>query len=590
MTYTAEGFNQFCYEAAEQFLQTVVVIDNEAVFCEEPCKIVEREGLVGDIINPSNGTLGGQKDFASEKEQEAASLGGANENVVSSAEEPDEMHKNILRAKPLIDTFADKGVICSVIRPDPEEDKVVDRAVAVASVADIVVVDWKLGKKQDESEDLRAKEIIKGIIERDLNKRGRLRLIAVYTAEPNPASILDDLYKHIQGLEYPDAIIKDDGAFTLQNRFFKIAVLLKRAAGNHIPNISPVDFEVLPGRLQELFSDLNRGLLPSVALRSIAAIREDTHHLLAVLNKDLDSALVGHRCLLPHPEDAEEFCEDLVAGEIRSILALEKIGTKYAGKEQNELWIASRHDGKIALPYSEYTITRAQISSLLETGAKGHKGILKTIRKERVDRTEKNEGDPPHIKIHDISQILHGEEVDGKKINYEFARLSSFKREAFGLRKPTSGWQPRLTLGSILQEVDSGKILICLQPRCESVRFEPNEKSRAFPFLEIGKGKKLEFIVVNTVGTDKTEVEKGLYFEPKPKHQVVFEFPKPDKNTVIAQADGELYVFVDNAGTNFYWLGDLKDPFAQYIVGKMSDAVGSVGNNPYEWQRLQCKK
>ena len=32
MTYTPEAFRKFCYEAAKQFLQTVVVIDDEAEF------------------------------------------------------------------------------------------------------------------------------------------------------------------------------------------------------------------------------------------------------------------------------------------------------------------------------------------------------------------------------------------------------------------------------------------------------------------------------------------------------------------------------------------------------------------------------
>jgi len=576
VTYTAEGFNAFCSEAAEQFLQTVVIIDNEAVLYNEPYINFEPEEPVCEIAYPSNGTLGGP-------------TAKVNVDVVPTVEANADEHKNILRAKPLIDTFADKGVICSVMRPDPEEDQVVRRAVAVASVADIVVVDWKLGGVQGESGGFRAKEIIKGVIERDLAKRGRLRLIAVYTAENNPAEIFDELFKYIEELNYSDPITREDNTYTIQNQFLKIVVLLKTAAGAHIPNIYPVSFEGLPGRLQELFSDLNRGLLPSIALRSIAAIREGTHHLLAVLNKDLDSALVGHRCLLPHPEDAEEFCEELVAGEIRSIMALEKIGKKYVGIEQNELWIASRYDEQTFLPYSDYRLTREQLSTLLEEGDNALKGIFKIIKAESLKRTGKAEKDLPLLRTHDLPQIIHGDEACGKKSNYGLARLSTFKREAFGLRKPTSDWQPRLTLGSILQEVDSGKILLCLQPRCESARFKHKEESRIFPFLEIGKGEKTEFIVVNTVGANRAGVESELYFEPKPKNQVVLEFAKPAVNAVVAQADGELFVFVDNADSQFYWLGDLKDPIAQNIIGKMSDVVGSVGINPYEWQRRQAK-
>lgn len=591
MTYTAEDFNKFCHQAAGQFLQTVVVIDNEAVFCEKPCNYFDQIEIVQTVEAPPAGVLGGQKVHSQEKLEvpgtppvELAGDGSTDINTGS----PESLSKNILKAKPLIDAFADKGVVCSIIRPEPEEEKVVERAVAVASVADIVVVDWALGKKKGEAEDLKAREIIKRIIEGDLKKRGRLRLIAVYTAEGTPTIILDELYKHIKDLEYPDPIIMDSSKFTIQNRFLKIVVLLKKAAGEHIPNIKPVDFDALPEKLQELFAELNKGLLPSVTLQAIAAIREGTHHLLAVLHKDLDSALVGHRCLLPHPEDAEEFCEDLVAGEIRSILALAKIGTKYAGIKQNELWVASRLSDHGAVTFDEFEATPAQIANLLSTeGEDRHKLFKNEVKKEWATRVCKGEKKAPTFENYCIPQFLYGEVERGIKINHEFARLTSFKREAFGLRQPTKDWVPRLTLGTVLQRVKDGKIFLCLQPRCESVRFEKDEQ-RIFPFLEMGKGKKKECIIVNTVSAEYASEEKMLFFEPKPKNQAIFEFKSISGHAIAARKVDNFYIF--SASRNkFYWLGDLKDPFAQNIVGKMSDVVGSVGIDPYEWQRRQGK-
>lgn len=588
MTYTVKDFNDFCHESVGQFLQSVVVIDNEAVFCDAPCKIAEQFEVVQEVVEPAAGALGVQNVQPSLGEEQVAAP-PLDEVVGNVADPKEDLGKNILKAKPMIDAFADKGVVCSIIRPDLAEENVVKRAITLALVADIVVVDWALGKTQEEVEDRRASEIIKGIIEGDLKKQGRLRLIAIYTAEGNPATILDSLYAHIQGLAYPDPIIKDAAKFTIQNRFLKIVILLKTAAGEHIPNIKPVDFDTLPEKLQELFAEMNRGLLPSVTLRAIAAIREGTHHLLAVLHKDLDSALIGHRCLLPHPEDAEVFCEDLVAGEIRSILALAKIGKEYAGKKQNEMWVASHLSDDGTIHYGEFKATPEQITDLLSKRGEGrHKSFKAGVKNEWAIRNNRKADKAPSLEDYSfIPQFLHGDEATGTKINHEFARLTSFKREAFGLRQPTRDWVPRLTLGTLLQRVKDGRIFLCLQPRCESVRLE-EKVMHGFPFLEMGIGNQKECIVVNTVSADKAPAEKKLYFDPKPKNQAIFAFKSSSEHAITAKKVDNFYLF--SAFRNkFYWLGDLKDPLAQNIVGKMSDVVGSVGINPYEWQRRQGK-
>jgi len=102
------------------------------------------------------------------------------------------------------------------------------------------------------------------------------------------------------------------------------------------------------------------------------------------------------------------------------------------------------------------------------------------------------------------------------------------------------------------------------------------------------KGKQKECIIVNTVGADKEPTEKKLFFEPKPKNQAIFQFKSISGNSVTAKKEDKFYVF-SAFRTKFFWLGDLKDSQSQNIVGKMSDEVGSVGINPYEWQRRQGK-
>lgn len=624
MTYTAEYFNQFCHQAAVQFLQTVVVIDNEAIFCETPCSMVEQRDIAQGIEEPPTGVLGGQRIPALGKTDviEPPSVELAGDEGIDT-EPPDELSKNILKAAPLINAFADNGVICSVIRPDLKDEKVVDRAIAVASVADIVVVDWALGKKQGETEGQRAKEIIKGIIENDLKKRGRLRLIAIYTAENIPGNILDELYNYIQVFKYfkdHDELLKDSKKFTIQNRSLKIAVLLKKAAGNHVPNIRPVDFDELPEKLHELFAGLNCGLLPSVTLRAIAAIREGTHHLLAVLHKDLDSALVGHRTLLPHPEDAEGFCEDLVSDEIRSILALKKIGNTYAGESANKQWIGSKIEQKEPLEYNSFHLTRAHAFALVEKGEGAHKKIFNELRTDWLAR--KLESDPgfkdktgsevnietaraeifdvgdvackkyriPDIGEKMIPQMLKGNEVQGQQANLDFSRLCSLKREAFGLRRPVEGWIPRLTLGTILQlrDSDGDRFFLCLQPRCDSVRLE-KDKVWNFPFLVLEKASSKLNIVAKCFDKEDKPTDKKLFYEPKPRNQVVFGFTSITEDAIEASEQGGKFIFQDKENNKFFWIADLKDSMAQKIADELSARVGSVGLDEYEWLRRKAR-
>jgi response regulator receiver domain-containing protein len=623
MTYSPAAFDRFCLEATQQFLQTVVVIDNEAVFqLEKRAEEVEREELP-DVTLPADGSLT-KSSSGEENPVQTPEQAQVEEQEDEGNEVNDDSSPNILYAKPLIDEFADNGIVCSVMRPDPDEGQVVQRAITVASAADILVVDWMLGKAEgsDDPEDLRAREIIRGVIEKDLEKRGRLRLIAIYTAEHNPQDILDILYEYIKDLQFPDGKInKDPATFTLHNRFLKIAVLLKPVAGVHVPGNEPIEPEALPGELQKLFSSLNTGLLPSITLRAIAAIREETHHLLAVFHKDLDAALVGHRCLLPEPRDGEEFCEDLVAGEIRSILAMGEIGSRYAGESANKTWIGARIEKGKPLSYSKFHIDRESLFSLVNEGQKAHKKVFNKFKVDWLERElEANQefkdkdgndinlevakkriekGDPaaatqykiPSVGVLGITSILSEEEKKGQKINFEFSRLCSFKREAVGLRKPTENWMPHLTLGTLLQRKgnEDDTYLLCLQPRCESVRLEKGEK-RTFPFLVISKGKKKDFICFNGFDDDNKVIEKSLYYEAKPKNQVVFEFESCEGDAIISRKANELYMFRDTSGNNeFIWLGDLKDVFAQNIVDALSSVVGSVGLNPYEWQRRKSK-
>lgn len=630
MTYSPEAFRQYCYDAAKHFLQTAVVIDNEAVFDmdryikETQAKHAEAEAEAqkDKIVVPPSGTLKGIK-LAVPVAVEPA--GVAKEATPQKAPPTPTDFSHLLDAKLLIDGFSDSQIVCSVICPGKDEAKAVERAIKVAVTADIVVVDWMLDKVKGEAGSKRARDIIRGIIQNDIESRGRLRLIAVYTAEDSPVTVLDHLFDHIKDMVFPHGkISKDDKTRSIRNTHLKIIVLSKPTVKVQA-GICPIPFVELPEKLLDLFCDLNLGLLPSVALHSIAAIREETHHLLAVLHGKLDPALVGHRCLLLHPEDAEEFCDDLISGEIRSVLSMKQIGVKYAGKAAHKRWIGNKIKAGDLHKYKSFCLTRDQAFSLVENGETGIVKVLNELRADWLKRKliEKHDHKDIHGKkiarkkanariltegalaakhygVPDISektipQLLDGDETTGEQTNLEFSRLCSLKREAFGLRKPVEDWVPRLTLGTILQLREGTKdvFLMCLQPRCDSVRLDVN-KIWNFPFMILEKAGSKMNIVIKAFDKDLKPVDKKLFYEPKPRNQIVYQFKSVTGDAIVSTNDGGIFKFKneDNIADNvkeFMWVADLKDFVAQKIADEMSTRVGTVGFDEYEWLRRKAR-
>ncbi|MFH0785578.1 MAG: response regulator receiver domain [Pseudomonadota bacterium] len=632
MTYSPEAFRKYCHDAAKHFLQTAVVIDNEAVFDmdrlirEAQAKQAEAEveavAQQDKIVIPSGKLIEIKLEVPAAAKPEVV----AKEVTPPKAAPTLPSFSHLLDAKLLIDGFSDSRIVCSVICPGKDEAQAVERAIKVAITADIIVVDWMLDKAKGEAGSKRARDIIKGVIENDIESRGRLRLIAVYTAEDSPVSVLDQLFDHIKGMDFRhDKISKDEKTRSIRNSHLKISVISKPSVKEQA-GIQPIPFAELPGKLLDLFCDLNFGLLPSVALHSIAAIREETHHLLAVLHGKLDPALIGHRCLLLHPEDAEEFCDDLISGELRSILSMKQIGSGFADKMANKRWIGSKIKPDAPHKYKSFNLTREQAFSLVENGEKAIPKVLSEIKADWLrhkleDKPDHKDADGQAIEIEKaierilsegasaakfykvpdelsektIPQLLDGSEATGEQINLDFSRLCSLKRETFGLRTPVEGWTPRLTLGTILQLRDGAKdtFLICLQPRCDSVRLE-KDKVWKFPFLVLEEMKGKLNVVIKAFDKDFEPVDKKLFYEPKPRNQIVFEFKSVTGDAIISTNDSGVFKFknediIAEKVKEFWWVADLKDFVAQKIADEMSTRVGTVGFDEYEWLRRKAR-
>src|ERR1035441_9821951 len=148
---STSAFNRLSRRVASKFLNTVVVVDDQALLAISATSDGPR------ILKPP-GRQGGN-----------AITGPAE----SAAATPDSAHR--LDAKKLTDSFARLGVVCSILRPEQQEmESLKDVLSPVTAGSDVVILDWVLHEFKQGQKTI---EIIKELLRSSGPDRGRARLI-----------------------------------------------------------------------------------------------------------------------------------------------------------------------------------------------------------------------------------------------------------------------------------------------------------------------------------------------------------------------------------------------------------------------------
>jgi len=174
-------FVKHCQAGARKFVQTAIVIDNEAMLgppgtsntADEPRRATRLSSSV--LLRHSQPAVQAAEELAENSRNGSPPAATASGRASAVPEEVS--HK--LDAKELTDAFLEQEIICGIYKPVPGEERV-KLSTNAALHADLVIVDWYL---EGNSSQL-AKELILNILRTDLTKNGRLRLIAVYTSQP----------------------------------------------------------------------------------------------------------------------------------------------------------------------------------------------------------------------------------------------------------------------------------------------------------------------------------------------------------------------------------------------------------------------
>ena len=297
---STEEFELRSREIAMRFLQTAVVVDDEASMTSGRMDVAEEE-----IVAP------GRRARALSQEVRSRVGRGA---------------EHALNAGSVIDSFAALGVICGVVGPSQS-------AMATMRQADIVVLDWRL----QEGDPDYALRLIDDLLTGEVD-RNSLRLVAIYTGEAGLEEIYEAVFTQLATAELEP---QGDGSNTTISYRHGRVVLYAKSDVNlamHLKERSVAE-EDLPERLVGDFVAMTEGLLPRIALTSLTAVREGAHMVLDQFCADLDPAFLAHRACISNPDDAERQIVNHVAEELRGLMDNALAAQSPADAEAVEGWI-----------------------------------------------------------------------------------------------------------------------------------------------------------------------------------------------------------------------------------------------------------
>ena len=548
-------FHQRCKETAKRFLRTVVVVDDEAY-----SESVRPPGL---LEKPNRRTLGKSSPIAAKSSTNASSETERNTGKIG----PNGGTRN-LDTEILVESFSRQGLICAVVAPRSGTDlsDIVDLSV---KRADIVILDWQLhddnGKK--------TLSILKSILDEDAGER--LRLIAIYTGEQTISEIGQTIVKECSGSERKFA---DKGHnVVLSYRHCRIVIYSK----SNLPVESGLSGRSrlapdLPDALIGDFAAMVEGLLPNIALMSLAAIRENVHKVLDRFDAELDPALLTHRACLPVPDDSQQHMVSQLASELHAIMddavATVKSEKMPAGMDAIKEWLDFSLGADKEVDFGEKKkASRDQTIDLLEKGLETSDIIRDISLSKRtgfrlLTRGFSSNEDPEHQLDHKLAWM-------------------------FNFRTIFDAPPPVLQLGTVLRKSNDADLpcFLCMRPKCDSVRLR--EKTAflllPLPLVDPQSNPAQPNSIQLVLRTDRDTYCRVRVCMEATQWSLVNFIPNQEKGSVVAKGSDSRFYFTDEDNVRFDWLGELKAEFAQRVAQHFATELSRVPINNSEWLRRE---
>lgn len=568
-------------DAALRFLQTVVVVDDDAY---------------GDLPEVSESATLGDESFSQRADADVAPV-----------EDEHSEDQQEFSTEAVVEGFADLGIYCAVLKPTPGQRQSDERRVgALAGRADIVILDWVLRPNPElhgTSDDIERTSVgfIRDIVVGDLKEGGRTRLICIYTGEIDAVGILDVVSSAI-GEATSQSVIPDREGRRIDVGATRILILGKER-GVPAQTIESVSTQDLPDRIVDEFTEFAvSGLLREVALESLSAVRDESHRLLRRFEGDLDPALISHRSATS-PADADQFARNLVGSELASIILAADVSGALVDARINEYIDLTLGVGESQLYWNGFgksaadavTFERSITELALKNGIDSNQQIIGNGKKlaATVSRTSLLfSGTPDEIRS------------NSKRIDTKFSVLSAFARDA--AYEGGASHPPRLQLGVVL-EVESlasdthetepviasqasrdrhrgdeprrRDYWVCLQPLCDSVRLEQPTR---FPMLRLDAAKDQFNYLIFADGAPLALKHAGSRLRDVALPRFT---PSAESRTVRGEWNGADWLFVDADSVVFRWVGSLRLDKAHKVLHSVVNTAGRIGIDEFDFLR-----
>ncbi len=524
-----DEFGTRSHTLAQRFLQTAVVVDDEAY----PA-LNGDDGPKAGIVAPGRGTS------ASRHEKRNPAGRGPSHD---------------LDAGLLVGSFSKLGIICGVVGPE-------DAAMETMRQADIVILDWRL---QEDDPDC-ALNLLRDLLTGEAD-RNSLRLVAIYTGEQGlqdiGATICAELRR--QGLKPEENETKTE----IQYQHGRVVLYAKSDVNLASPLIErSFAEENLPGRLVEDFTHMTEGLLPGIALTSLTAVREGAHKVLDRFCAELDPAFLAHMACLSCPEEAERQIVSHIAEELRGLADEAVAAESPAGKQAAERWIQS--DGRDCFEFGPKRLNSAKTKQLVTRGLEAITEFSNSFKKKAFEFLSAGFAQPGIVGVDE-----------------RLAWIMSF-RTLYNAPAPT------LWLGSIVTMQQDGKPrhLICMSPRCDSIRLNEETSFIFLPLVEPENKWGTQLVI--KLGSDfcrmSVLIESASLvlrnFNPSEgRHEVVGIKRESDD-----KFEDDKFEFADTDGERYEWRGELKAEYAQRIAQNFAAMLSRQAIDESEWLRGMAKK
>ena len=567
-------FDKFRLKAAKIFAQSMIFVDDEA--SQAPDLPVVRR-----LMRPPEGIK------AIEKHGEQADEHDTEEQTT----------KFKFNAELLIDNAMDRGLICSVLCPKKDEEvtNLTNRVVNAARVADIVCLDWDIYGDGGSV----ATKIIRKILQDDAKRNGRIRLIAIYTADfSNQDSIMKMVRQRIpdeirQNLENCDETLEfnSDHGIRIVCLFKKNGVELDSSVNSH-----QVSEDRLPSRLQLEFAKLSEGLLSNTAIATVASLRNSTHHVLSRFVGAMDGPFFHHRALINNTEDAEEYAVNIVLSELKASVNKRQIGAEHAGHAAIDARIKELAMDLGQNNELELLSDKPSSNDETKTGQKSYKLptefaieiVSKGLLSFRSCRMSKLKVQPPKKIIKNFIYSMFAENLEiARNRLYQFAALTSVQTHPESFLCQSNRWVPTLGLGTVILDKhgDRESYLLCLQASCDAVRIDC-ERNFLFVRMKKAESGKPDHVVPVPIANESGVNYIGFNISCESyRSTCTINFSSCDDTKTVDARQNENsrgFYFKCTDGKQYSWIADLKHRRALRTAQRLGSEIGRLGFEEFE--------